>query len=211
MQSPLTLIAAVLRAELFTAALIVSAVGGVAVWVTPMALEAMTPPEPALNEVSIEGDRPLDRDQVIDAVALMLESAYALAGASDDALLLWQTDARDRGALNPDEALLIAHSPTLLTLTAAYSEGASEKRLDPAELLTPSGARRFRASPGAVKRVIATGVSAVSVTTSHAAPGEADVALTLTWGASSDDAHDEAGASRTTLRVRMRRVEGVGR
>lgn len=212
MHSSLAMFGALLRSELFMAALIVSGVGGVAAWVGPDVVRAFTPEPPPIGEVTVEGAEPEERRLVIDGLRQTLEGSYALVGAAEGGLALWQRDAHDLGALNADEALLILHSPSLQTLNAVYIEdGASEKRIAPDALLTSNGARRFRTSASASSRVIATGVSDVSVATSPGAPGQAEVALTLTWSADPDDPQEEAGASRTTLRVRLHRIEGLGR
>ncbi len=182
------------------------------VWVTPMAIQAMTPEPEPLGVVRVEGAQPLDRTAVIDGLRLTLENCFALVGVENDALVLWESDTHDHGAINPDEILVVSHSETLRTLSAVFATGgAGDEAVDPTELVSARGLRRFRTSLSSSSRVIATGVSDVSVATSPGAPGEAEVALTLTWSAPEDDALGEAGASRTTLRVRLRRIEGLGR
>ena len=212
MVNPFAPISAILRSELFTAALITLGVGSVAVWVTPKAIKAMTPEPEPLGVVTIEGERPDERAAVIEALRETLESCFAFIAVEEGSLVLWESDRHDRGALNVDETLLITHSPTLLTLSAVFVEdGGAPDRVELGALLSETGLRRFRTSPEASSGVMATGVADVSIATSPGKPGETEVALTLTWDAPADDAQEEAGASRTTLRVRLRRIEGLGR
>ena len=212
MFNPFAPIGAIMRSELFSAALITLAVGGVAVWVTPKAIEAMTPEPEPLGTVTIEGEQPDERAAVIEALRETLRSCFAFVAVEGDTLVLWESDRHDRGALNVDETMIITHSPTLLTLSAVFVEdGGAPDRVDIGSLLSETGLRRFRTSPKASSGVMATGVADVSITTSPGEPGEAEVALTLTWDAPADDAQEEAGASRTTLRVRLRRIAALGR
>lgn len=212
MLKPLALLGTVVRAELFMTAVIIAGVGGVAVWVTPMAIEAMTPEPEPLGVVRVEGAMPEDRAEVISGLRQTLESCFALVGVEHDALVLWESDTHDHGVINMDEVLVVSHSESLRTLSASFAgSDAGGAELDPSDLVSARGLRRFRTSTSSTSRVIATGVSDVSVATSPGAPGEAEVLLTLTWLSPEDDALAEAGASRTTLRVRLRRIEGLGR
>lgn len=218
MHRPATLFRTFLRSEPVVAVAATVVVGGVGIWVTPKAIEAMTPDPPPLGEVRVEGDTPEDRAALIDGLRRLLEGSYAFVTSRDaDAdgpasLLLWQSDQNARGTLNPDEALLVVHSGLLQTITAAYIDAPpSEKRLDVASMSQPDALRRLRTLGSVRTSVIATGVTALSIAPRRAAPGEADLALTLTWAPNNDDAPDAAGPSRTTLHVRLRLVEGVER
>jgi len=212
MRSLLPAFGAIVRAELFFAAILAVGVGGVAVWVAPKAIHALSSEPEPLGVVTIEGEQPDERRAVIEALRETLESCFAFVAVEHGALVLWESDRHDRGALNVDETLVIAHSPSLLTLSAVFVEdGGATEETDLDALLTESGLRRFRTSPNASSGVMATGVADVSIATNPGEPGELEVALTLTWEGDADDAQGEAGASRTTLRVRLRRIEGLGR
>lgn len=214
-----TFLQAIFRSEPIVAVSLTVAVGGVGVWVTPKAIEALSAEPVPLGEVAVEGDLPSEREAIIEALRTLLEGCYAYVGARDAdqsgpaTLALWLSDEHERGTLNAGEALLLTHSSLLRTITATYIDTGDTpgKRVDSRDLIAPDATRRFRSYGTPTPRVIATGVQSLSVITSPGGEGEVELALTLTWDAPPDDAADEAGASTTTLRVRLRRVEGVGR
>ena len=143
MISPRVLYLAILRGEPITAALLGTLVIGVGAWVTPMAIEALEPPEPPVGEVTVEGETPDAHREIVEGLRQVLETSYAFIGArnADDrgpaSITLWGSDEHHRGALGPGEVLLLTHSSLLGTITAAYIEGYEEDdaRVDPRDVI----------------------------------------------------------------------------
>ena len=215
---PLSLLRTLFRAEPIAVAAVSLGVLTVGTWVAPRALRAIEPAPPEIGEAEVEGDVPSERAPVVEGLREILERSYAYVGArnADEdgpfAMTLWQSDPHHRGELNAAEAILITHSAVLATVTASYvEEGGEEERLDLAALLGRDALRRFRASGPLASRVIATGVTALSVSAAPARPGVVKLELTVTWATDPDEAPSEAAPSRATLAVHMRRVEGAGR
>jgi len=214
----LNLLRTALRPEPAAIAAVSLGVLAVGTWVAPQALRAIEPAPPEIGEATVEGDVPPERAPVVEGLREILERSYAYVGARNAdgegpfAMTLWQSDPHRRGELNAAEAILLTHSAVLATVTASYlEEGGEDERLDLGALLGPEALRRFRSSGPLASRVIATGVTALSVSAEPAGPGVVKLELTLTWATDPDESRVEAAASRTTLAVHMRRVEGVGR
>jgi len=215
---PTTLLRTIVRAEPVAVAAVGLGVIAAGVWVTPQAIKALEPAPPEIGEATVEGEPPIDQVSVVEGLKEILERCYAFVTArnAEDAgaftMTLWQSDPHRRGELNAAEAILVTHSPVLATVTASYrSAGGEDERLDLDALAGPEALRRFRASGKTDSRVIATGVTDLTVSASPAGPGVVKLELTLTWASDPDEAPAEAAPARTTLTVHMRRVEGAGR
>jgi|GEM_PF-2650362 len=208
-------IRALIPSEPVVAVAVSAVVLGVAAWVSPKAIRAMQPDPPPLGEVVIEGAAPDERFAIVEGLRDLLQSSYAFVCAQTDenpAIALWQSDDHHRGRLDAGETLVLAHSPLLETITALYVDNAPpEAAIDVADVCATHPAHGLRRYGTVRPRVIATGVRALSVAPRREAPGVVELALTLTWAENEVEAQGEAGPSRTTLRVRLRLVEGVGR
>jgi hypothetical protein len=218
MPGPFSKIRHLARSEPLVALGVGSLVLTIAAWVTPQAIEAMQPDPPPLGEVLVEGVTPDERSAVVEGLRTLLESSYAYvcsrdAGDSGSAsITLWQSDDQHRGSLDAGEALVLTHSALLEKISAAYVEGApAEQAVAPADLCAADATRRLRGYGTVRTRVIATGVRAFSVAPRREEAGTVELTLGLTWSAAEVEAEDDAGPSRTLLRVRLRLVEGLGR
>ena len=217
MSGPLK-IRSVLRWEPVVAAAAGALVIGVGAWVTPKAIEAMAPDPPPLGEVTVEGATPDERRVIVEGLRTILESSYAYvcsrnAGPGAPAsITLWQTDDQHRGHMDAGEALVLTHSHLLETIAAVIVEDAgAEDAVDSDDLCGPDAAQRLRRYGTVSPRVIGTGVRSLSIAPRREAGGTLELTLGLTWTPTEVEAQEESGPPRTTLRVRLRLVEGMGR
>jgi len=177
--------------------LAVGMVGGSAV-VAPRALEgAFGGAAEESRDVAI-----LSAEHAATAAALshLLDSCAAViavreGGREPAAITLWAEDKGERGVMEAGEVLVLLHSPVLEALVAMTGPEGSGERIGALEAMESGFPEGWRAREDVQKRVVAAGVTAVSVARAEAGQGLAVVRVGLTWGGGSSDEPESAEAS----------------
>ncbi len=190
-------IAAASRPEIIVAAGAAAVVVGAGAVVGPRMLLGEPASEPSLvfsdHVTAVE-------QEVAERIKELLESCrgvlHVAESTENPAIALWKDDARDRGTINRDEVLILAHNRVMHALEA--HEASSDSDSD-----APSPAVRYenlfsdhlsdiwRALPDASTHVIATSVSAMHFRTTPGGDGQATLEVRLTWDqATSDEPHE---------------------
>jgi hypothetical protein len=196
---------------------------GVAILATSaMLLDAATLQAQSVNGADISATRDAHH-AFIRSLAGMLgqcEGVLALRDERDGAeteVVVWLDDSHDVGRVNADELAVVRHSPLFQTVTlysasdrsdsgspalgAGTWAGAAKPSFTDAvvtlaEIAAPGATDRWRSHPAVGARVLATGISCMSIEPAH--PGT-DRALSLfrvrlTWDAESSDGAESASA-----------------
>lgn len=182
-------------------ALAAGMVGG-SVLVAPRALEGAF--GGAAEEAAEIGVISAEHAATAAALSHLLDSCAAViavraggrgAGGETGAVVLWAEDKGERGVMEAGEVLVLLHSPVLEALVAMTAPEGSSERIAALEAMEAGFPERWRAREDVRKRVVAAGVTAVSVARAEAGEGRAVVRVGLTWGGGSPDEPESAEAS----------------
>jgi hypothetical protein len=120
-------------------------------------------------------------------------------------LVLWLQDVKNPGRIDPEEIIVLSHSEALQTLWCFEGPAASTEATDrdtgawardasPSDIARRSFCRRWRERPDVRRRVLATGVAAMSVEpVKRGSDGRTMIRISLTWASETSDGPDEAG------------------
>lgn len=122
---------------------------------------------------------------------LVVRGADARAGVE---MVLWLEDAANPGRIDPGEIALVRHSRLLRIITLHKQDGEVDgPSLARSDITAPGFARAWRDRPEVTRRVLATGVSDLTVTpVARADDGRTMFRISLTWAEDSVDGPDEA-------------------
>ncbi len=122
---------------------------------------------------------------------LVVRGADARAGVE---MVLWLEDAANPGRIDPGEIALVRHSRLLRIITLHKQDGEVDgPSLARSDITAPGFARAWRDRPEVTRRVLATGVSDLTVTpVARADDGRSMFRVSFTWPADSVDGPDEA-------------------
>ncbi len=189
----------VAAAEIVSAGIAVTLVGGVAAVIVPMSLQASDDPPDAEAEEVIPSDKSLA--EPILEVREFVRSGGALVNTNASSALFWYRDEDDRGIMNVDELVLLSFQGTVgaFMVSRVESDNEASPRVQLDRVMGPGFASRWAFRSDVVTDVLAGGFDAVRIETTRDRPGATTLIFRFNWANRGADADGGESGFRVTL------------